>query len=70
MLPRLLSPIGLMIVAGLFVVFIFPMMKVDPEEFKEFKNSMGGGGGGLLSGASGDDRAAIKDRPSTSSKKD
>eukprot|EP00955_Chlamydomonas_euryale_P058066 356968-Chlamydomonas_euryale.AAC.10 len=35
-LGLLKSPYGIMAVLALFVIFVFPMFKVDPQEYKEF----------------------------------
>jgi hypothetical protein len=36
------SPYGLMICFMLFAIFVFPMLKVDPEEYKEAMASLRG----------------------------
>eukprot|EP00798_Chlamydomonas_sp_ICE-L_P009918 gene9918-7787_t len=38
------SPYGIMIAISLFAIIIFPKMKVDPEEYKEFQQTIHGGG--------------------------
>ncbi len=39
------SPYGLMITFMLFGLFVFPYLKVDPEEYKEFKEGASKGQG-------------------------
>lgn len=40
------SPYGLMFGFMLFGIFVFPMLKVDPEEYKEAMDQLRGGLGG------------------------
>ena len=39
------SPYGIMICVMVFGLFVFPRLKVDPEEYREFQDSLRGGQG-------------------------
>jgi hypothetical protein len=57
------SPYGLMVVFMLFSIFVMPMLKVDPEEYREAMDSLtgrgsGSGEGGAGGGGSGQERLA------------
>ncbi|KAF5843802.1 hypothetical protein DUNSADRAFT_5039 [Dunaliella salina] len=45
------SPYGLMMVFSVFIIFVMPKLKVDPEEYKEMQAQLkGGSNGGAASG--------------------
>lgn len=44
------SPYGLMVVASVFVIVVMPLMKVEPEEYNEFKSQMKAGAEARRSG--------------------
>mmetsp|Transcript_18390 Transcript_18390/g.39541 ORF Transcript_18390/g.39541 Transcript_18390/m.39541 type:complete len:200 (-) Transcript_18390:560-1159(-) len=56
------SPYGIMIVFSVFAIFIFPKIKVDPEEYKEMQEQMKSVTSGATgsSGNSGQQRIASK----------
>ncbi|KIY99693.1 hypothetical protein MNEG_8272 [Monoraphidium neglectum] len=48
-----MSPYGLMIGFSVFIMVVMPMMKMDPEEYREAMSSISGGGAGASGGQAG-----------------
>jgi hypothetical protein len=79
------SPYGLMVVFMLFSIFVMPMLKVDPEEYREAMDALAGRGGGggeggeggagprqerLAGGEGATERPAVQRRPAASQRRE
>lgn len=60
------TPYGMMIAFSVAMMFVLPMMKVDPEEYQQMQAQLRGGGGGSAGGSGAQQQApraaAIRDK--------